>query len=127
MKDLVSRKKDAYKTMCQNGTYENKRRYNSMKNKAKKAVSKAMREMADKTCSYGMFRLVKTLKTDSKVDEGGSDKNLCFSVKERGKVWMDYVKRIMNEENYWDHNVDGDAVGGPVVCVSREEVLQALD
>ena len=33
----------------------------------------------------------------------------------------------MNEENDWDHNVKGDAVVGPVVCVSREEVLQALN
>ena len=32
----------------------------------------------------------------------------------------------MNEENDWDHDVEGDAVEGPVVCVSREEVLQAL-
>ena len=37
------------------------------------------------------------------------------------------MEMIMNEENDWDHNVQGDAVEGPVVCVSREEVLQALD
>ena len=29
------------------------------------------------------------------------------------------MERIMNEENDWDHNVEGDAVEGPVVCVSR--------
>ena len=51
---------------------------------------------------------------------------MCYSVKERGKVWKDYMERIMNEENNWDHNVEGDALRGPVVCVSREEVLQAL-
>ena len=33
----------------------------------------------------------------------------------------------MNEENYWDYNVEGVAVEGPVVCISREEVLQALN
>ena len=33
----------------------------------------------------------------------------------------------MNEENILDHIVEGDAVEGPVVCVSREEVLQALN
>ena len=27
----------------------------------------------------------------------------------------------------WDHNVEGDAVEGSVVCVCREEVFQALD
>ena len=36
---------------------------------------------------------------------------------------MDYVEGIMNEENDWDNNVEGDAV----VCVCREEVLQALN
>ena len=33
----------------------------------------------------------------------------------------------MNEENHWDYNVKGDAVEGPVVCLCREEVLQALN
>ena len=37
------------------------------------------------------------------------------------------MERIMNEENDWDHNVEGDAVEGAVVCVGREEVLQVLN
>ena len=37
------------------------------------------------------------------------------------------MERIMNEDSDWDHNVEGDAVEGPVVCVSREEMLQALN
>ena len=28
---------------------------------------------------------------------------------------------------HWGHNVEGDAVVGPVVCVSTEEVLQVLN
>ena len=39
--------KEAHKAMCQNSTEENKWRYKSLKNKAKKAVSKAMRENAE--------------------------------------------------------------------------------
>ena len=80
-----------------------------------------------------MLRPVRGLETDSKEVEGGrclkgSDGKLCCSEKERGKVWKDYMERIMNEEKDWDHNVDRDAVEGPVVCVSeREEVLQALN
>ena len=77
-------------------------------------------------CPHGMLRLVKELKTNSKEVEGGrcmrgSDGKLCFSEKERGNVWKDYMERIMNEENDWDRNVEGDAVEGPVVCASREE------
>ena len=44
----------------------------------------------------------------------------CFSEKERGKVRKDCMERIMNEENDWDHNVEGDSVEVPVVCVSRD-------
>ena len=73
-----------------------------------------------------MFRPVRGLKTVSKEVKGGSDGKLRLSEKERGNVWKDYMERIMNEESDWDLNVEGDAVEGPVVCVCREEVLQAL-
>ena len=43
----------------------------------------------------GMLRLAKELKTDSKVEGGRcmrrSDGKLCFSEKERGNIWMDYM------------------------------------
>ena len=51
-------------------------RYKGMKNKARKAASKAMREKVEneltelQSCPYGMFRLVKGLKIDSKEVEG---------------------------------------------------------
>ena len=47
MKEAVSRKKNAHKEMCQNSAEENKRIYNSMKIKAKQAVSIAQREKAE--------------------------------------------------------------------------------
>ena len=37
------------------------------------------------------------------------------------------MQRVMNEENDLDRNVEGDGVEGPVVCVSREDVLQVLN
>ena len=75
--ETVSRKKDAHKAMCQNSTEENKRRYKTMKRKAKKAASKTLREKAEealtelKNCPNGMFTPIKRLKTDSKEIEGG--------------------------------------------------------
>ena len=51
----------------------------------------------------------------------------CFSVKERDKFWNDYMEGIMNGKYNWDNNMKGDVVEVPVVCVSREEVLQALN
>ena len=53
----------------------------------------------------------------------GSDGKLCFSEKERHKVWKDYMDWITNEENNCCHNVEGDSV----VFVSREEVLRSLN
>ena len=52
----------------------------------------------------------------------------CVSVRRKEvKSHKDYMAQIINEENGWDHNVEGDAVEGTVVCASREEVLQALN
>ena len=82
-----------------------------------------------KSCLNGMFRLVRALKIDEVEEKRcvrGSDGKLCFSEKERGKVWKDYMERIMRKENEWDHDMEGDAVEGPIACVCREEVLQAL-
>ena len=63
-----------------------------------------------------MFKLVKGLKTDNKEVEGGRDEKLCFIEKEGCKVRKDNMERIMNEENDWDHNVEVEAVEGPIVC-----------
>ena len=43
----------------------------------------------------------------------------CVSVRRKDVVWKDYMERTMNEENDWVHNVEGDAVHGPVVCANR--------
>ena len=69
MKEAVSIKKYAHEMMYRSSHEENKR-YKSIKNKAKKVVSNAMREKAEEAftelqnCPHGMLRLVK-LKTDS--------------------------------------------------------------
>ena len=47
MKETVSRKEDAHQVLCQNSAEEIKRRYKRMKNKAKKTVSKVVKEKTD--------------------------------------------------------------------------------
>ena len=60
----MSRKNDMHKAMCGHSTEENNNSYKSMRNKARKSVSKAMREMAEeelrglKNCLGGMFGLL---------------------------------------------------------------------
>ena len=57
---------------------------------------------------------------------GVSDGKLCLSEKKIGKIWMDYIERIVIEEDDLDH-VEGVAVEGPVVCEAMQEELQALN
>ena len=53
----------------------------------------------------------------------GSNIKLCFSERKRGKIWKDYIERIMNEENDWHRNVKGDVVEVPVECVCEDEAV----
>ena len=55
-----------------------------------------------------------------------SDGNVSYREKESGKVWMEVMEWIMNTKNNLDHNGEGDAVEGPVVCVCRVEVMQVF-
>ena len=57
----------------------------------------------------------------------GSDGKLCFREKETGKACLDCMEGIMSKNDIWDHDVEGDVVEGPAVCVGGEEVLQALN
>ena len=43
---------------------------------------------------------------------------MSFSDNEKGKVWKDYMERIMNEENESDHNVEN-VIKRPIVLESR--------
>ena len=47
------------------------------------------------------------------------------SVRSKEVVLKDHMDTIMNKENDWGHNVEENAEEGRVVCVSREEGLQA--
>ena len=44
----------------------------------------------------------------------GRNGMLCFSEKERGKIWKDYIDRIMNKANVWD-----DVEGDDTMCTKR--------
>ena len=65
MKEAIQGKKDAHKAICRICTDENERWYERMRNKARKAVSKAMKEKAGdgftefKDCLSGMYGLSK--------------------------------------------------------------------
>ena len=137
VKEAIARKKEVYKELCKDRTEENKARYKTMKNRAKKAVAKAMRKEAEQElCKLSenpneVFKFVKSMKKDGRDVEGGrcmrgSDGRLSFSEKDRGRVWKEHMERIMNEENEWDQRTEAAMLEGPVEKVSREEVVRAM-
>ena len=77
VKEAIVNKKDAHKEIHKNRMEENKARYVRMRNRAKRAVAKVMREEAvqelkelDKSPNE-VFKLVKAMKRDGKDVEGG--------------------------------------------------------
>ena len=108
-----------------------------MKNRARKVVAKAMKEVAERELREltehpnKVLKLVKSMKKDGKGVEGGRcmrsrDGRLNFSKKDRGKVWKEHMERIMNEKNEWHQNVKAELVEGPWERVSREEVVKVI-
>ena len=100
-----------------------------MKNQAKKVISKAVKEAAERELRElskhpnKVFKLVKSMKKDGKDVEGGRcmrgiDGRLNFSEKDRGKVRKEHMERIINEENEWDQNVKAELVERLVERVS---------
>ena len=49
-----------------------------------------------------------------------------FIEKDRAKIWMEHMEKIMNKENEWDQIVETDVVEGPVEKVARNEVVKAM-
>jgi len=40
--------------------------------------------------------------------------------------WKEYVEKLMNEENEWDHGISAEVKEGPADCIRIGEVAAAL-
>jgi len=40
--------------------------------------------------------------------------------------WKEYVEKLMNEENEWDHRIEATVKEGPADCIRMDEVAAAL-
>ena len=56
----------------------------------------------------------------------GRNGKFCISEKNRSRYWKDYMGSLMNCEDDWDHNVEGDTIDGLVDGVKVEVVVQAF-
>ena len=41
--------------------------------------------------------------------------------------WKEYMEKLMNEENEWDHKISGEVKEGPADCIRMDEVRAALN
>ena len=81
--------------------------------------------------SNSVFYFLRRMKKEGKDMEGGrclrgGDRRLCFIEEDKAKVWKEHMKKIVNEENEWDHMVETDVVEGPVEKVARNEIVEAI-
>ena len=56
----------------------------------------------------------------------GGDGRSGFIEEDRAKIWKEYMKKIINEENEWEHMVETDLVEGTVKKVVRDEIVEAM-
>ena len=40
--------------------------------------------------------------------------------------WKEYMEKLMNEENEWDHKISAEVKEGPADCIRMDEVRAAL-
>ena len=117
---------------------ENRLKYRSANNRAKKVVARAMKKEAEddvlgmERSVHKVFKFTKRMKRDGKDVDGGrclrdDDGRLCFTENQRGAVWKRHMEKIMNVENEWDGVTnDANKVEGPVDQVNRDEVMNAI-
>ena len=138
VKNAIDRKKKAFKLWCTNRSAENKNKYTKARNETKKVIAKAMRQEAEEEMNVlcikpnDVFKLVKFMKKEGRDKDGGGcmkDKNgiLVVSETDRGKLWKEYIEKIINVENEWDQMVEVDMVEGPVEGITDEEVMEAMN
>ena len=46
--------------------------------------------------------------------------------KEIKDSWKEYVEKLMNEENEWDHKLSAEIKKGPADCIRMDDVRAAL-
>ena len=134
VKDIIARKKAAFKEPCSFPSEENKTQYKCIRNQTRKIVARAKRMEANQELnnlyqnSNSAFYFLRRMKKDV---EGGrclreGDGRLGFIKEDRPKIWKEHMEKIMNEENEWDRVVETDLIEGPVEKVVRNEIVEAI-
>ena len=137
VKKAVQEKKVCFKKWLSEKSSEANEAYKRSRRKAKKIVSKAMKDEAEKDLeslkksNKGIFDKLRIMKKEARdIDECVCIKDregkVHFDEAMRAKIWKGHMENIMNQENDWDGVVDAEKVAGPISEITVEEIRLAL-
>jgi len=132
----VREKKIKYGKWKKENTKEARKEYKKSRQNAKRVTSSAkekkQKECANNSeCQNEIFRMAKQMAKEG-LDITGLNciKEASVEVIVDGKgikhSWKEYIEKLMNEENEWDHKISAGVKEGPTDCIRFAEVRAVL-
>ena len=82
-------------------------------------------------CENEIFRMAKQMVKERQDITGlncikGASGKVIVDDKGIKDSWKEYVEKLMNKENEWDHKISAEVKVGPADCIRMDEVRAAL-
>jgi hypothetical protein len=135
----VVEKKRCYRVWHETKTEVDRLVYKEAKQKAQKVVAVAQEtkrkelasELGSEQGKKNVFRIAKQMAKERQDVVGinclkESSGRIVTDSKGIKKTWKDYMEKLLNEENDWDHDVACEKISGPCCRITRVEVEKAL-
>ena len=88
-------------------------------------------DLNDSECQNEIFRRAKQMVTERQDITGlncikGASGKVIVDDKGIKDCWKEYMEKLMNEANEWDHKISAEVKEGPADCIRMDEVRAAL-
>ena len=113
--------------------------YKKSRQNAKRVISSAKEkkqkewanDLNDSECQHEIFRMAKQMVKERQDITGlncikGASGKVIVDDKGIKDSWKEYMQKLMNEENEWDHKLSAEVKEGPADCIRMDEVRAAL-
>ena len=113
--------------------------YKKSSQNAKRVISSAKKkkqkewanDLNDSECQNEIFRMAKQMVKERQDITGlncikGASGKVIVDDKGIKDSWKEYMEKLMNEENDWDHKLSAEVEEGPAGCIRIDEVRAAL-
>jgi len=137
--EAVREKKIKYRKWKKENTKEARREYKKSRQNAKGVISLAKEtkqkeyanDLNDSECQNEIFRMAKQMVKERQDITGlncikGASGKVIVDDKGIKDSWKDYMEKLMNEENEWDHKISAGVKEGPSDCIRIAEVRAVL-